>query len=121
MAAEEDLKPLKDGEQLFAVISREAICPRPLVVAAGAAMLGDLTYTNTCRTRVKGTGLRPQAGDGRGREKPFLSHLRRRLVRKMGRFPETQALGGRHGVGKIVFAGWTGSNKVRMYIIHSVS
>lgn len=36
--------PLKNGEQLFAVISREATCPRPLVVAVGAAMLEHPTY-----------------------------------------------------------------------------
>lgn len=44
MAAEEDLKTLKHGEQLCVVIFREVICPRPLSVAMGAAMFGHLMW-----------------------------------------------------------------------------
>lgn len=42
-------------------------------------------------------GLRPQAWDDRDREKPLMSRPQCWLVRKMGRFPETQALGGKNG------------------------
>lgn len=93
MAAEEDLKPLKNSEQLLGVSSREPICPRPLVVAMGAAMFGRLTNTS------QKDGFAATSGAWRGPEKPFIPRPQLWLVRETGRFLETQALGGKNGVG----------------------